>query len=404
MILLRMRGGHMKFERISEVNSEGGREADTSSKLTGGKMNKKNGWRKCHVFVLVFAFHLFVSFRLTARQELSVADIVEKNIQAVGGKERLAQIKNFSFRLETRTYFVTSDGTMKTILEYQPPVSIEAIAVNQDQVKRNFVNQISEVTGFEKSRLQCIAKLYSGLFTLANFSRQLTLQGVKTYGPEKYYCLTTSVDDLQVSFFVDAEEFFIKRLVFSEFDSESGKHENVYEYGNYKETNGIRFPTMFFLSQVGTAGTAGSRISESFDVKINSVLERDFFSKLEINAGEVKIAAGAAKGNILYCFSEGRSAILVTNFTPHLLAKTGFESNDHLRLFYNDNQDEIVFYSTSGEARKTNAFTAGAKLMTVDMERGSLYFIFFGFSSNEEVNQMLKSLSPLSPIELKKIK
>jgi len=367
-------------------------------------MNKKNAWRKRLAFVLAFVFHLFVSFRLTARQELSLADIIEKNIQAVGGKERLAQIKNFSFRLETRTYFVTFDGTMKTILDYQPSVSIEAIVVNQDQVKRNFVNQISEVTGFEKSRMQCIAKLYSGLFTLTNFSRQLTLQGVKTYGPQKYYCLTTSIDDLQVSFYVDAEEYFIKRLVFSGFDSETGKHEIVYEYENYKETNGIRFPTMFFLSQVGTAGTAGSRISEIFDVRTNSALEKDFFSQLEINAGEVKIAAGAAEGNILYYFSEGRSAILVTNFTPDLLAKTGFESNDHLRLFYNHDQDEIVFYSTSGEARKANAFTAGAKLMSVDMERGGLYFIYFGYSSNEEVNQMLKNLSPLLPIELKKSK
>ena len=137
--------------------------------------------------------------------------IVEESIKAAGGAENLLQVKNFSFKYGSTTYYMSSDGTMK-LTQGTDPIITEVILVDQDGAKRNCFNKITELTGHQKSTYQSLAKLRSGLFTLSHFKGQFELKGLKKFGPKEHYMLTTNVGDLEVEFYLDSEEYTIKDL------------------------------------------------------------------------------------------------------------------------------------------------------------------------------------------------
>jgi len=366
-------------------------------------MNKKRTWRKWQT--IACAFHLSFCLSLLSQQEPSVADLVGKNIQAAGGRDKLVQIKNFSFRAESRQYFIAADGTMKTLMGFKPPVTIEAVSVKGDQSSRNFMNQISEVTGNEKLRLKMIAKLYGGAFTLANFSKILSWQGEKSYGAIKFYCLASTESGMQTTFYIDNNDYFIKRVVFSGSDKESGKFEFIYEYDGYKDVSGIRLPTSLFVTQVGFSGNAVSSRSEISDIVINPQLDPEFYSRLEINAGEVKTEDGGLRGNILHYDSEGKAIFMLINYTPETMIKTGFKSNDRLLLTYGKIEMPIVYYATQDEAINAGVYSNGAAHLTCGgSETRGLFYIFISYPSDAEVTRALQDIQPLLPIEIKKIK
>jgi hypothetical protein len=250
--------------------------------------------RQLRVFFAGLLVFLGSFLLLYSQADLSVKDIVEKNIQAAGGKEALSKVKNYSFKHGLRTYYMATSGLMK-LIDGKESVVTEVILVERDKVKRNCFNKITEMAGFVKSTYQCLAQLRGGLFTLANFKDLLEFKGQKNFGPKKHYMLTTDIGRLKVEFYLDADEFTLKRLVFKGFDQSRGKYEVNHDFGPYQEINGIKIPSSWYSSQVGTRGS-NYGIS---DVKINPPLDEGFFSTIEVNVGEVKIAEGALSGNII---------------------------------------------------------------------------------------------------------
>ncbi|GAJ06206.1 unnamed protein product [marine sediment metagenome] len=170
---------------------------------------------------------------LYAQANLSVKDIVRKNIEAAGGPEALSEVKHYSFKHDLKTYYMATSGLMK-LTDGKEPVITEVILVEEDKVKRNCFNKITELAGFVKSTYQCLTKLRCGLFTLANFKDQLEFKGLKNFGPKKHYMLTTDMGRLKVEFYLDADEFTLKRLVFKGFDQSRGKYEVNHDFGPRK--------------------------------------------------------------------------------------------------------------------------------------------------------------------------
>lgn len=354
-----------------------------------------------HHFTLGFLglgfFLLFgLAFLVQGQSSLSLEEIVEKNIQASGGKENIAKIENFSFRIESSTYYIASDGRMKIVLGEKPIIK-EITIVNQKQVKRNSFNEITEILGLERAQLCCLAKLGSGLFTLINFKDGINLEGLKSFGQEKLYCLDTQIENLFTSFFVDAEDFMIKRMVFKSFDAQKGKYEVNYDFGPYQDVNEVKVPSSWFSSSVGARGT----LSEISDVKINNSLEKDFFSNLDVNVGEVTVSAGLLKGNVVE-FNEVRNNLFITsNWRNGDTEKAGFKTNDRLIFLIDDIETELVFYASSSEVPPRSNFPQGAKIMFLDSRRGNTYLIYF---YSTEFTQIADKLKPLLPIQVKKMK
>lgn len=327
---------------------------------------------------------------LHSQSELSVNEIIEKNIQAAGGKENLRQIKNYSFQFGTTTYYMSRDGWMK-ITEGSDPIITEVIVVDKDTVRRNCFNKISEITGLQKSVYQCLAQLRCGLFTLDNFRDRLEFKGLRSFGPEKLIMLITKTAELDIEFYVDPQRFTLKRVVFKSFDSDQGKYEVNHDIGSYQEINGVKIPSSWYGSQVGIRG----QTYEISGVKINQVLDKDFFSNLDINAGEVKIEEGELNGNIIESNFRRNILQIATNWTEDCLKRAGFKSGDKLILVMGESDIEIDFTETFPER---SSLGPGSKVMTPN-PRGENFLIIL---ISPEYEPLYEKLTPLLPIRVRK--
>ncbi len=333
------------------------------------------------------------SFLLVYAQEyLSIQDIVRKNIQAAGGKEALSEVKHYSFKHDLKTYYMATSGLMK-LTDGKEPVITEVILVEDNKVKRNSFNKITELAGFVKSTYQCLTKLRCGLFTLINFKDQLEFKGLKSFGPKKHFMLTTDIGELKVEFYLDSDEFTLRRLVFKGFDQSRGKYEVNHDFGPYQEINGINIPSSWFRSQVGARGS-NYGIS---DVKINPSLDEDFFSTIEVNVGEVKISEGALSGNVIKSSFRRNMLQISTNWTDKCIKGAGFKAKDKLILQMGDKEIEIDFFE-SFPPRET--IGPGSKFM-VPNRRSENYLIYL---ISPEYKQLSKEIVPLLPIQVKKSK
>jgi hypothetical protein len=318
------------------------------------------------------------------------SEIVDENIKAAGGKENLSQVKNYSFRYGSTTFYMSDDGLMK-LTQSMGPLITETILVDQDKVKRNCFNKITELEGLQKSSYQCLAKLRSGLFTLSHFKGQLEFKGLKKFGPKEHYLLTTNMGDLEVEFYIDTEEYTIKRLVFRGFDPSGDKYEVNHDFGAYQEINGLRIPSSWFDSQVGARG----RAYEVRDVELNQSLDEDFFSKVEVNVGQVEIEQAGLNGNIVQSNFRRNRLTIDTNWTEDCVQKAGFKAKDRLILEIAGQEIAVDFYDSQPPR---NAFRPGINFLYPN-PRGENFLIYI---TSSEGKDLVEKIEPLLPIRVKK--
>ncbi len=343
----------------------------------------KHQWFFYTAILLILSVFIFLSCSQTH-------SIVEKNILAAGGEENLSKVKNYSFKYGQTTYYVSTEGVMK-MTEGRDPIITEVMLVDKDQAKRNCFNSITELTGLQKSTNQCLALLRAGLFTLTHFQENLEFHGLKSFGPQEFYMLSTNINDLQVEFYLDSEEYTLKRLVLRGFDEDQNKFEQNHDFGPYQEVDGVNIPSSWFNSQVGIRGTT----VEIADVKINQPLEEDFFSSLDINAGEVEIGAGSLKGNIIQSSFRRNMLTIGTNWTEECIQKAGFKAKDKLILQIADTEVEVDFHESFPPRSELGP---GSKFMTPN-QRGENYLIYL---ISPEFSKLAEQLDSLSPIRIQK--
>jgi hypothetical protein len=342
--------------------------------------------RQSQIFSIALLLLLASFLPSQSQSELSVKEIVERNIQAVGGKKFLSMIKNYSFKHGSITYYMSAAGVMK-LTDGKEPIITEVIIANKDKVRRNCFNKITEITGIQKSMYQILAKLRCGLFTLVNFKDQLSLKGLKSYGAEKHYVLATKVGDLEVEFYLDAADFRLRRAVFKGFDPSQGKYEVNHDFGPYQEINGVKIPSSWFASQVGTRGS-NFGISE---VKVNQPLEKGFFSRLEVNIGKVSATKGELGGNIIKSTYQRNMLIIDTNWTGECMRRAGFKTNDKLILQISDQELEIDFYEAQFPK---DSVGPGSMFMALNPESEN-YLIYLISPEFQKLTEKLEVLLPI---------
>lgn len=340
------------------------------------------------------AFFSILGLIVQAQTPLSLKDILEKNLQASGGREKIVQVQNVAFKIGSSRYVTASDGRMK-VLTGKDPVVTEAILAGRDKVQRNSFNNITELTGIQKAVYQTLAKLYAGVFSLRMFEKELQIQGLKSFGPEKLYQLSTKADGLTVDFFLRADDFLLKRMVFRGLTSEGDKYEVNYDYAPFEQAGGCFVPLSWFSSQVGTRGN----LSELTDVKVNQSLDSDFFAKLEVNVGTVTAAAGSLKGNMIDFNTPPNMLSIVTNWTKKDVEQAGLKTNDLLTLTIEGVESELVFYAAVNELPPQNVLSQGARILAPAQRGGETFVIQFIAT---DTTQIAPKLKVLAPIEIKK--
>lgn len=344
--------------------------------------------------VAALAFLFILGLIAQAQIPLSLQDILEKNLQASGGREKIAQVQNLAFKIGPARYVSASTGQLK-ILTGKAPVITDVILVTKDKVQRNSFNNITELTGIQKAVYQTMAKLYAGLFSLKQFAGQLKFEGLKSFGPEKFYQLSTTADPLKIGLFLRRDDFFLKRIVFQGVTPEGEKYEVNYDFAPFEQAEGCFVPLSWFSSQVGTRGN----LSELTEVKVNQSLDSDIFAKLEVNVGTVTAAPGSLKGNMLDFNTPPNSLSIVTNWTKKDVEQAGLKTNDLLTLTIEGVESEIVFYAAANELPPQNVLSQGARILAPAQRGGETFVIQFIAT---DTTQIAPKLKVLAPVEIKK--
>ena len=347
---------------------------------------------KLRCIVCLLAFFLVISIvESHAVPTLSIGELIEKNVEAAGGMEQLSSIKNYTFRLGPQVVHSLRDGRLK-ISTGRPPAITGVTLVDGSLVKSNILNQITEPQGQTKATYQAMARLYGGLFTLMGFKEILKLEGLKRFGPETHYKASARLDEFKIDFYLDSNDFTIKRLAFQGYDPDSGKYEVNYDFGPYQTIGSIRIPGSWFNSQVGIRGEA----NQVEDVTLNPSLDEERFSRLEINTGSVKIENGVLCGNITdFGLYQKNMLNITTNWNDGWVKKAGFKSGETLVLQMAGKTIELVIYDSLPPG---TAFGPGAKLLFRSPE-ADIYVIFFVPPAGQGLDEKLK---PLLPIKVKR--
>jgi hypothetical protein len=331
----------------------------------------------------------------SSREDLSLKDIIQKNLEASGGREKLGQFQNLSFRTGNDRFVVSSSGDIKRSTGKDPVVT-EVLLVKDGGVQRNSYNMVTEVSDPEKTVYLTWAKLYTGLFSLIKFEGELKLEGLKSFGPERLYHLTPAKPGaVEVGFFLRPDDFRLKRLVFRAKTSEGDIYENNTDFGPFEPVEGLMIPLSWFSSQVGTRGN----LAEVAEVNLNQALPEDLFSRLEVNIGAVEAGPGQLKGNVLDFNTSPFGLMVNTNWRKEDIEKSGFRTGDKLTFLVEGVESELVFYASPGDAPNRNELAKGARLMMPMPWGGDTYVIQFIAVETASIESKLK---PLAPIEIRK--
>ncbi len=344
---------------------------------------------------------LFLFFLLNGQTTLQLEEIVKKNIEAVGGEARLQEAKNFSFKAGSSRYFVLPGGTMKVLTGRMDPVVIMATLITQESVKQNALHDVRMVQGQEKARLQCLARLAGGLFSLAPFKDGLSYQGIRQFGPERYHLIATRTHGLDITFSVDAATFLIKRMTLKTYSPEEGHFEFSYEFGPPAEVMGFQIPSLIFSAPVGAQTSVNPEPQAISEVRFNSDLDERFFREIDINMGEVVIAPGRLKGNVLdvQVINPLRPPfVVVTNWQRRHVDEAGFRTGDTVVLEAGGLESELLLRLPDDVTQPD----ASASVMTMDPLRGNLFYLYFNLKDAEEAARLRSLLSALLPIQVRK--
>lgn len=356
-------------------------------------MKEEEGMRyqRRWIYLGFIVFFLGILCTGCAKENPEIKNVLAQNIDAVGGLDKVSDIDNYSFKLRNQTIYLSSEGIMKMTLENDPVIT-EVILVSSERADKNCFNNLTEYEGFEKSMLQGLAKIRTGLFTLDEYRGQLEYHGEKKFGPKNLHMLTTVEGNLNMEFYVDSADFLLKRVVFSGFSDETGQYEVNHDFVSFQEVDGVTIPESWFVSQVGTRGS----LQTAADVQLNLDLPENFFSQLEVNVGEVEIETGRLGGSITDInLGRGNMLTIGTNWTSTCVENAGLQAGDKLVLEILNEELELDFYTTQPPRE---AYAAGAKLLIPN--RQSENFIIYII--DETYGEMAEQLEPLMPIRVKK--
>jgi len=286
--------------------------------------------------------------------EMTVEQIISRNIAAAGGKEKLDGLNSTSIEIFSRgRLFSTAYTQGKNIMKMvsgEPPIIQSITIVKSDKVDRKTFEPDRPFLEREKCLYLSLEKLISGAFTIKNFEGELTYIGLKKLGPETHYVMGTRIAACPVQINIDAETNLIKRMVIEDNSPEAAGYKATYDFLPAVESAGFIIPSGWYQCDLGIGASARGVQYELKNFTVNPQIEKDFFSRMELNMGAVTAVPGSVKGNLTNSQynSDGAYGYFITNVLEGDMKKAGLNVEDKVSIKYGDKELEaMVFTSTN---------------------------------------------------------
>ncbi len=151
-----------------------------------GRMRRTSGrrWAAGVIFLLAAAS------LASAQASLSLKETLRKNIEASGGRAKLAAVRNLSFRTGGQRNFASASGELK-VLTGKDPVVTEAVLVERRPGPAELVRHDERGHGARRDGLPDHGQALRRASSRWPSSRASSCSpGSKSFGPEKFYHLT----------------------------------------------------------------------------------------------------------------------------------------------------------------------------------------------------------------------
>ncbi len=359
--------------------------------------------------LIIILAAIFLAFCVWARglddAGLTARDVISKNLTAAGGAETVSRVGSLSFSAGASKYAASADGRMKVRSVLEEPAVFEAVLVEGTSVRKNSLGRVSEVKGFERMRWIILGRLIGGLFTLKPFEESLVYEGTASFGPERHHVLSSRIDGVKVSFYVDSTDFLVKRLVLSGAGADGQNMEECHEVAYGPGGERPRLPSTMFVAQVGVGGTYAPAARPLSDIKLEENLPDGFFKEFGINAGRAAAAPGRLEGNILFGqFDEEDFFVrIMTNWTEDDIRASGFQNGDVLVLSSGGAEFETKLFILESQVNDPDVYAPGNSLFTHMPNRYPMFYAQFNSLYPEERFLALRArIKVLAPITARK--
>jgi hypothetical protein len=266
---------------------------------------------------------------------LTAGDVIDRNLEAVGGAENIRAIETMILKGATGSALLPPSEEITLYLRkpdsFKQVGSYRVILCDGGRFLFNDGGELTELQGGDLEGMLYRIGFYHNAFSLLKWERYFPsakLLGTRRYGPaQQYEILFPGVEngrDLLV--YIDGETWLVDRLVFVIGQEGAGEIKVVNQLRDWNEFDGILMPTRIVYDKVGWEVSPTHFVVESVD--INPELDGSLFESAEVDFGNVTIEGDRLQGEI---FGEMDGSLL-TNLRPDDLADAGIEELDWLEL------------------------------------------------------------------------
>ncbi len=337
--------------------------------------------------------------------EMTVGALVGKNLAAAGGAQALARVRTFGFAAGPLKYTASMDGRLKVRSVFEEPSVFESILVDATSARRNAMGRKTEFRGMEKLRWIALARFLGGLGTLMLFADGLTYDGVRSFGPETFHVCSADLQGGRASFYVDASDFLVKRVVVSGADDDGARFEESIELGFGDAVEGLRLPTTLYIARVGVGGSYSAYADPSTDFTLNAVLPAGFFDTNEVDPGPVEVSPGSLRGRILAgrFYDEDFFVRIFTNWTADDVRAAGFKNGDVLAVSAAGAEFEAKLFFLESEVDDQSVYDPGRAFFSHRPQRYPMFFVQFNtLTPRERYDDFKGRIKAPAPIEARR--
>jgi hypothetical protein len=277
-------------------------------------------------------------------QETTAQEIIARNLDAVGGAEKIRGIRCMTIDGLTGSALLPPTEEVTLYLEKPDKMRQQGlfriILCRDGKVFYNNAGQQNELTGDALDGLNYRVGFYHNAMSLLKWEDAfdtVQLEGKKRYGPSEQYVLRfpQAVNGHDMRAYIDAKTFLIDRLVYRIRQEGAGTVQVVNSLRDYKEFEGIKIPSRVVYDKVGWEEGPSQFVLN--DVKVNPKLEESLFESAEIDFGVVTWEGNTVTGEIMGIMNGS----LLTNITLEEVTGHGIEILSWMDLTVNDTQLKV---------------------------------------------------------------